>query len=88
MLTAPRIFSLLAILPCIFALGCSADAAPEDEPTNEGALHGGESTGPLTAKDFTLASNSAAIDKGTNLVHGSDSPESAQREVALFFGDL
>jgi len=26
-----------------------------------------------------------AIDKGTNLVHGSDSDESAQREIGLFF---
>ena len=24
---------------------------------------------------------------GRNLIHGSDGPESAQREVALFFGD-
>jgi nucleoside-diphosphate kinase len=29
-----------------------------------------------------------AIDKGTNLVHGSDSSESAQREAALFFPDV
>ena len=25
---------------------------------------------------------------GENMVHGSDSPESAAREAALFFGDL
>ena len=27
-----------------------------------------------------------ALDLGRNLVHGSDSPESAAREIALFFG--
>lgn len=27
------------------------------------------------------------ISKSTNLVHGSDSPESAERELALWFGD-
>lgn len=27
------------------------------------------------------------ISKSTNLVHGSDSPESAQRELAIWFGD-
>jgi nucleoside-diphosphate kinase len=27
------------------------------------------------------------IDKGRNLTHASDSPESAKREIALFFGD-
>ena len=29
-----------------------------------------------------------ALEIGENLVHGSDSPESAAREVALFFPDL
>jgi nucleoside-diphosphate kinase len=29
-----------------------------------------------------------ALEIGENLVHGSDSPESAQREVGLFFSDL
>ena len=29
-----------------------------------------------------------ALEIGENLVHGSDSPESAQREVGLFFPDL
>jgi nucleoside-diphosphate kinase len=29
-----------------------------------------------------------AIQVGQNMVHGSDSPESAGREVALFFGEL
>ena len=28
-----------------------------------------------------------AIETGTNMVHGSDSPESAAREIELFFGD-
>jgi nucleoside-diphosphate kinase len=29
-----------------------------------------------------------AIEVGANMVHGSDSPESAAREIALFFGEL
>ena len=29
-----------------------------------------------------------AIEVGQNMVHGSDSPESAEREAALFFPDL
>jgi len=29
-----------------------------------------------------------ALEIGQNLVHGSDSPESAEREVKLFFPDL
>jgi nucleoside-diphosphate kinase len=29
-----------------------------------------------------------AVEMGSNMVHGSDSPESAARESALFFGDL
>ena len=29
-----------------------------------------------------------ALEIGQNLVHGSDSPESAAREVKLFFPDL
>jgi nucleoside-diphosphate kinase len=44
-------------------------------------------TDPLEASPGSIRGD-FAIDKGTNLVHGSDSPESAQREVALFFGDL
>ena len=28
-----------------------------------------------------------ALEMGRNLIHGSDGPESAQREIALFFGD-
>ena len=44
-------------------------------------------TNPLEASPGSIRGD-FAIDKGTNLVHGSDSPESAQREVALFFGDL
>jgi nucleoside-diphosphate kinase len=44
-------------------------------------------TDPLDASPGSIRGD-FAIDKGTNLVHGSDSPESAQREAALFFGDL
>jgi nucleoside-diphosphate kinase len=44
-------------------------------------------TDPLEAAPGSIRGD-LAIDKGTNLVHGSDSPESAEREVALFFPDL
>ena len=44
-------------------------------------------TDPLEASPGSIRGD-LAIDKGTNLVHGSDSPESAQREVALFFPEL
>ena len=29
-----------------------------------------------------------AIEMGANMVHGSDSPEAAEREAALFFGEM
>jgi nucleoside-diphosphate kinase len=44
-------------------------------------------TDPLEATPGSIRGD-LAIDVGTNLVHGSDSPESAEREVALFFPDL
>ncbi len=44
-------------------------------------------TDPLEASPGSIRGD-FAIDVGTNLVHGSDSPESAEREVALFFPDL
>jgi nucleoside-diphosphate kinase len=44
-------------------------------------------TDPLEATPGTIRGD-FAIEMGTNMVHGSDSPESAAREVALFFGEL
>ena len=42
-------------------------------------------TNPTTSPLGTIRGD-LALDIGRNLVHGSDSPESAERELALFFG--
>ena len=44
-------------------------------------------TNPIDASPGSIRGD-YAIEVGQNLVHGSDSPESASREVALFFEDL
>jgi len=44
-------------------------------------------TNPLEAAPGTIRGD-LAIEMGTNMVHGSDSPESAAREASLFFEDL
>jgi nucleoside-diphosphate kinase len=44
-------------------------------------------TNPLEASPGSIRGD-LAIEMSTNMVHGSDSPESAAREAALFFGDL
>jgi nucleoside-diphosphate kinase len=44
-------------------------------------------TNPLEATTGSIRGD-YAIAVGQNMVHGSDSPESAAREVALFFGNL
>jgi nucleoside-diphosphate kinase len=44
-------------------------------------------TNPLEAAPGSIRGD-FAIEMGTNMVHGSDSPESAAREASLFFGDL
>jgi nucleoside-diphosphate kinase len=44
-------------------------------------------TNPLQATTGSIRGD-YAIAVGQNMVHGSDSPESAAREVGLFFGDL
>ena len=44
-------------------------------------------TDPLQAAPGSIRGD-FAIEVGQNMVHGSDSPESAAREVALFFGEL
>ena len=43
-------------------------------------------TDPAEATPGTIRGD-LALDLGRNLVHGSDSRESAEREIALFFGD-
>src|SRR6476620_4946463 len=44
-------------------------------------------TNPLEAAPGSIRGD-FALEVGQNMVHGSDAPESAQREVALFFPDL
>ena len=44
-------------------------------------------TNPLEAAPGSIRGD-FAVEVGQNMVHGSDSPESATREVALFFPDL
>src|ERR671923_1784355 len=44
-------------------------------------------TNPLEAAPGSIRGD-FAIETGQNLVHGSDSPESAERETQLFFPDL
>jgi nucleoside-diphosphate kinase len=44
-------------------------------------------TNPLEAAPGSIRGD-FAVEVATNMVHGSDSPESGQREAALFFGDL
>ncbi len=44
-------------------------------------------TNPLEAAPGSIRGD-FALEVGKNMVHGSDSPESAQREATLFFGEL
>ena len=44
-------------------------------------------TNPLEAVPGSIRGD-YAVEVGQNMVHGSDSPESAEREAALFFPDL
>ncbi len=44
-------------------------------------------TNPVEAAPGTIRGD-LALETGENLVHGSDSPESAAREIELFFPDL
>jgi nucleoside-diphosphate kinase len=44
-------------------------------------------TNPREAAPGTIRGD-LALETGENLVHGSDGPESAAREISLFFPDL
>jgi nucleoside-diphosphate kinase len=44
-------------------------------------------TDPLEAAPGSIRGD-LAIEMGANMVHGSDSPESAAREISLFFGEI
>jgi len=44
-------------------------------------------TDPAEAEEGTIR-KTFALSKGENTVHGSDSPESAAKEIAFFFSDL
>jgi nucleoside-diphosphate kinase len=44
-------------------------------------------TNPLEAATGSIRGD-FAVQTGQNMVHGSDAPESAEREIALFFGEL
>lgn len=44
-------------------------------------------TNPLEAETGSIRGD-FGLEKGRNLTHGSDSPASARREIALFFGDM
>jgi nucleoside-diphosphate kinase len=44
-------------------------------------------TDPVTAAPGTIRGDHA-LEIGENVVHGSDSPESAEREIKIFFPDL
>jgi nucleoside-diphosphate kinase len=43
-------------------------------------------TDPVAADPGTIRGD-LGLEMGRNLIHGSDSPESARRELALFFGE-
>lgn len=58
---------------------------PEDTYAVVRTLMG--ATNPVDAAPGTIRGD-LALAMGENLVHGSDSPESAAREIALFFPDL
>lgn len=58
---------------------------PQDTPAVVRALMG--ATNPRSAAPGTIRGD-LAVDLTENLVHGSDAPESAAREIALFFPAL
>lgn len=63
------------------ALVLEGDSAVDVVRTLNGATDGRQATAGSIRGDLSLSNRE-------NLVHGSDSPESAAREIALFFPDL
>jgi nucleoside-diphosphate kinase len=59
----------------------------EGEEAVRGARQIIGATNPLDAAPGSIRGD-FALETGQNLVHGSDSPESAAREIRLFFGEL
>ncbi len=64
----------------VVAMAWEADNAVEAVRSTMGQ------TNPTSSPPGTIRGD-LALDIGRNLVHGSDSPQSAQRELALFFSD-
>ena len=64
----------------VVAMAWEADSAVEAVRNTMGQ------TNPTSSPPGTIRGD-LGLDIGRNLVHGSDSPESAQRELSLFFSD-
>jgi nucleoside-diphosphate kinase len=60
------------------------DGGPDTWKVVRGLMGG---TNPREAAPGTIRGD-LALETGENLVHGSDGPESAEREIAIFFPDL
>ena len=58
----------------------------EADDAVEAGRHTMGQTNPTSSPPGTIRGD-LGLDIGRNLVHGSDSPESAQRELSLFFSD-
>lgn len=75
----PSLVSFITSAP-IVAMIWEADNAVALARQTMGATNPGEASPGTIRGDL-------GIDIGRNIVHGSDSPESAEREIGLFFGD-
>ncbi|MXZ91091.1 MAG: nucleoside-diphosphate kinase [Chloroflexi bacterium] len=75
----PSLVSFITSGP-IVAMIWEADNAVALARQTMGATNPGEASPGTIRGDL-------GIDIGRNIVHGSDSPESAEREIGLFFGD-
>ena len=69
-----------------FSLNISGAPSPFHQQVVEGARALIGSTKPLEAAPGTIRGD-FAIDVGRNVVHGSDSEETAQKEISLWFND-
>ena len=75
----PDVAGFMTSRPLV-AMAVEGDNAVEVVRTTMGA------TNPRNAAPGTIRGD-WAVDIGKNLIHGSDSPESAERELAIFFAD-